>query len=373
MKTYQERLISDLKRLRDYYKTHQKKSNLTFDFSSFYNLDSIATPILGFSFEPTSTIIDEESAIVIAQDSYKEILVFNKQIYENFEELYSMFDNLDEFMSDIDYPTLPYYSLLRKFNEKDFTDILLSFLSEYGNDMVNIAKKYMDEDRIIMNYRMNPHDQFKAMHIGSKLLKSGYIILRHDEYTTYSLSSLVHELGHAYDRERFIYSQQKRIRNFEDLLIEVPSIYFEMEFYDYLIRNKINKDGAMILKNEKLTRMSDTFASFYITTKEYFKIVDPIILQSESDYNKRSAFRNDLIYGLGIYISIHLSHLRRNMNSEEFMKELYNFISSRKERTLKESVEGLGIDYNDFLTGTYVYPEVHESSLKLKRRFKIYE
>lgn len=35
MKTYQERLISDLKRLRDYYKTHQKKSNLTFDFSSF--------------------------------------------------------------------------------------------------------------------------------------------------------------------------------------------------------------------------------------------------------------------------------------------------------------------------------------------------
>lgn len=79
MKTYQERLISDLKRLRDYYKTHQKKSNLTFDFSSFYSLDSIATPILGFSFEPTSTIIDEESAIVIAQDSYREILGFNKK------------------------------------------------------------------------------------------------------------------------------------------------------------------------------------------------------------------------------------------------------------------------------------------------------
>ena len=354
MKTYQERLISDLKRLRDYYKTHQKKSNLTFDFSSFYSLDSIATPILGFSFEPTSTIIDEESAIVIAQDSYREILGFNKKVYDNYDELYSMFDGLDDFMSEIDYPTLPYYSLLRKFSEKDFTDILLSFLSEFGDDMVNIAKKYMDEDRIIMNYRMNPHDQFKAMHIGSKLLKSGYIILRYDEYTTYSLSSLIHELGHAYDRERFIYSQQKRIRNFEDLLIEVPSIYFEMEFYDYLIRNKINKDGAMILKNEKLT---------------YFEIVDPIILQSESDYNKRSAFRNDLIYGLGIYIVVHLSHLRRNMSSKEFMKELYNFISSRKERTLKESVEGLGIDYDDFLTGTFVYPEVEKSSLKLKRRF----
>ena len=272
-------------------------------------------------------------------------------------------------MSEIDYPTLPYYSLLRKFSEKDFTDILLSFLSEFGDDMVNIAKKYMDEDRIIMNYRMNPHDQFKAMHIGSKLLKSGYIILRYDEYTTYSLSSLVHELGHAYDRERFIYSQQKRIRNFEDLLIEVPSVYFEMEFYDYLIRNKINKDGAMIIKNEKLTRMSDTFASFYMTPKEYFEIVDPTILQSESDYNKRSAFRNDLIYGLGIYIVVHLSHLRRNMSSKEFMKELYNFISLRKERTLKESVEGLGIDYDDFLTGTFVYPEVEKSSLKLKRRF----
>ena len=373
MKTYQERLISDLKRLRDYYKTHQKKSNLTFDFSSFYSLDSIATPILGFSFEPTSTIIDEESAIVIAQDSYREILGFNKKIYDNYEELYTMFDNLDNFMYEIDYPTLPYYNLIRKFSEKDFTDILLSFLSEYGNDIVNIAKKYMEEDRIIMNYRANPHEQFKAMHIGSKLLKSGYILLRHNEYSTHSLNSLIHELGHAYDREKFIYSQQKRIRNFEDLLMEVPSTFFEMEFYDYLIRNKINKDGAMILKNEKLTRMSDTFATLYTIPKEYFEIVDPIILQSDSDYNKRSAFRNDLIYGLGIYITIHLMHLRRNMSTEEFMKELYNFISLRKERTLKESVEGLGIDYDDFLTGTFVYPEVEESSLKLKRRFQNHE
>ena len=146
-----------------------------------------------------------------------------------------------------------------------------------------------------------------------------------------------------------------------------------MEFYDYLIRNKINKDGSMILKNEKLTRMSDTFATLYRTPKEYFEIVDPIILQSDSDYNKRSAFRNDLIYGLGIYITIHLMHLRRNMSNEEFMKELYNFISLRKERTLKESVEGLGIDYDDFITGTFVYPEVEESSLKLKRRFQNHE
>ena len=373
MITYQERLTSDLKKLRDYYKHHQKKSNLTFDFSSFYSLDSIASPILGFSFDPTSTIKDEKSAIIITQDSYKEILGFNKQIFENYEELYSMFDNLDEFMSDIDYPTLPYYSLIRKFSEKDFTDILLSFLSEYGNDMVNIAKKYMNEDRIIMNYRMNPHDQFRAMHIGSKLLKSGYIILRHDKYTTTSLTSLVHELGHAYDREKFIYSQQKRIRNFEDLLIEVPSTYFEMEFYDYLIRNKINKDGSMILKNERLTEMSDTFASFYKIPKDYFETTDPMILLSDKDYNERNEFRSKLIYGLGLYITIHLLHLRRNMSNEEFMKELYNFISLRKERTLKESIEGLGIDYNDFLEGTYVYPEVHESSLKLKRRFKIYE
>lgn len=373
MKTYQERLISDLKRLRDYYKTHQKKSNLTFDFSSFYSLDSIASPILGFSFEPTSIIKNEESAIIITQDSYREVLGFNKQVCENYEELYDMFDKLDEFMCEIDYPTLPYYSLLRKFSEKDYNDTLLSFLSEFGDDMINIARKYMSENRIIMNYKMNPQDQFKAMHIGSKLLKSGYIILRDDEYTIYSLASFIHELGHAYDREKFIYSQQKRIRNFEDLLIEVPSIYFEMEFYNYLIKNKINKDGAMILENEKLTRMSDTFASFYTIPKEYFEIVDPIILQNDSNYNKRSTFRNDLIYGLGIYIVVHLLHLRKNMSSKEFMKELYNFISSRKERTLKESVEGLGIDYDDFLIGTYVYPKVEESSLKLKRRFQNHE
>lgn len=91
------------------------------------------------------------------------------------------------------------------------------------------------------------------------------------------------------------------------------------------------------------------------------------------NYEARSKVRKEIIYGIGIYTALHLQYLRENMSCKEFMKLFYDFISLRKERTLQSSIEGLGINYEDFINGTIAYPKIEESSLSLKRRFKIYE
>lgn len=365
METYQERLINDLKKLREYYKDHQKKSDLTYDFPTFYSLDSLASPILGFSFGPTSLLKGEREAIMITTRSYKDIIELNNIIRKEYNEIYELFSNLDNLAYEIDYPLLPYYKHVRGFSEKDFTDILLSFLSEQGNDFYNLAKKYMDEDRIIMGYK-NEGVQ-TAMYLGIRMLQSGYILMRHSTFNTYSLSSLIHEFGHAYDREKFMFKQQKRINNFQDILLEVPSSFLELEFYDYLIRNKINDKGAQILKNERLSRMFDTYATIYDIDETYFKEKNRTKILGKKDYKERCKIREELIYGLGIYIGLHLQYLKNNMSDKEFMKEFYNLLSSRKERTITESIEGLGINIDDFISGTYVYPTIKESSKLLKK------
>ena len=52
MQSNQDRLISDLKKLKEYYKKHQKQSDITFDYIGFYVLHKLAIDLLGFSFEP---------------------------------------------------------------------------------------------------------------------------------------------------------------------------------------------------------------------------------------------------------------------------------------------------------------------------------
>ena len=58
MQSNQDRLISDLKKLKEYYKKHQKQSDITFDYIGFYVLDKLAIDLLGFSFEPFSVFED---------------------------------------------------------------------------------------------------------------------------------------------------------------------------------------------------------------------------------------------------------------------------------------------------------------------------
>lgn len=375
MQSNQDRLISDLKKLKEYYKKHQKQSDITFDYIGFYVLDKLAIDLLGFSFEPFSVFEDpNEIQSLFEKMSCQEINSFNTFMRDNYEDLFVLFNKLNKYLIKIDYPTLPFYKLISGYSEKDFTDILLSFFSRYGNDMYKLVKKYMDEDRIVMSYNHKiGEENSTAMHIGSKKLKSGYIIMQHRRYNDLSLSSLVHELGHAYDRESFIYPQQKKLREFEDYFIEVPSSYFELEFYDYLIEQGIHVDGANILKNDRYTYMDDAFPAVCSTDKSFFEQREPSIILNIENYEARSKVRKEIIYGIGIYTALHLQYLRENMSYKEFMKLFYDFISLRKERTLQSSIEGLGINYEDFINGTIAYPKIEESSLSLKRRFKIYE
>ena len=126
MQSNQDRLISDLKKLKEYYKKHQKQSDITFDYIGFYVLDKLAIDLLGFSFEPFSVFEDpNEIQSLFEKMSCQEINSFNTFMRDNYEDLFALFNKLNKYLIKIDYPTLPFYKLINGYSEKDFTDILL--------------------------------------------------------------------------------------------------------------------------------------------------------------------------------------------------------------------------------------------------------
>ena len=124
MQSNQDRLISDLKKLKEYYKKHQKQSDITFDYIGFYVLDKLAIDLLGFSFEPFSVFEDpNEIQSLFEKMSCQEINSFNTFMRDNYEDLFALFNKLNKYLIKIDYPTLPFYKLISGYSEKDFTDI----------------------------------------------------------------------------------------------------------------------------------------------------------------------------------------------------------------------------------------------------------
>ena len=80
--------------------------------------------------------------------------------------------------------------------------------------------------------------------------------------------------------------------------------------------------------------------------------------------------RDELIYGLGYYTAFCM-HKQANGNYKEFMKEFYKFIMSRGELTPRESIENLGIDFDEFVGGKIITPKIKENTLALKKRFNL--
>ena len=53
------------------------------------------------------------------------------------------------------------------------------------------------------------------------------------------------------------------------------------------------------------------------------------------------------------------------------MREFYKFIMSRGELTSKQSIEGLGINFDEFVDGKIITPKIEENTLALKKRFNL--
>lgn len=404
------RLLEDLYWTRNSFVSGANKDMIRYNYGNFILLNDVLGNISGKMFSQSYIFPNfDDVQQYVDTFQYKDRLSFIDFICTNQDLIHNVFTNYGKLLDEMDFRHLPFVEQVRRYSEKDFIDIILSYFSTYGDNYYKVAKKYFEEERVHMGYQ--PNGDTAGFFEGLKWLYSGYIISMYRDYNTWSAASFCHELGHAVDAETFIFPQQKVISTLQDMLLEVPSTTFELGFLDYLKKNKIDYKGSLIAFNDRCEFVRDCAKSYDVVYKaddayiepngyvtlddtEVFPIdkvifnddgtilVDNKYLCEEGTYQidgdkvtvnkyKEYPFREDMLYGLGYYIAIHLNLIRDN-SPEEFNKIFNNFITSRKEKSLEESIESLGISLEDFISGKYAKPKIEENYLALKKRFKVY-
>ena len=274
-----------------------------------------------------------------------------------------------------------------------FKELLFEYYSQYGNQIYKIVKKYVDEGRIELGDSMDP--TASGVYFGSNITKSGYITIhRNKKLSLFTLGVLAHELGHAIDFETLHYPQSKNMNLFSDVLIEVPSYHFEMGLYDFLIKNNVHPNDAHALMSslyqelsyfgksfDALFNMDDFFIEDggYVTNQEG-KFVDfegkeieetEDLDEEECDCNgpRKMDATEVLKYSLGMYIAAQTNQLA-SQDREAYIKDLLRFTTLRKESSLIESLERLGISQEQFETASIIEPRIKDELTLTRKMWK---
>lgn len=274
-----------------------------------------------------------------------------------------------------------------------FKELLFEYYSQYGNQIYKIVKKYVDEGRIELGDSLDP--TASGVYFGSNITKSGYITIhRNKKLSLFTLGVLVHELGHAIDFETLHYPQSKNMNLFSDVLIEVPSYHFEMGLYDFLIKNNIHPNDAHALMSSLYQELSYFGKSFdALFNMEDFFIEDGGYVTNQNgkfvDYDGKEIEETEdldeekcdckgsrkmdatevLKYSLGMYIAAQTNQLA-SQDREAYIKDLLRFTTLRKESSLIESLERLGISQEQFETASIIEPRIKDELTLTRKMWK---
>ena len=311
---------------------------------------------------------EEQFVNLLYKKECQSLFKFVTFLNDNNDDLLKLSSSFLKHLKKIDFKEYPYWDNLRGYSEKDFKDIILGYYSTYGNELYSHVKKYFDEKRINLG-TINDRSGYAGFFVGLQWIDSGYIFSIYNAFNSATASALVHELGHAIDAERFVFPQKKNIPVFSDVLCEVPSTTFELGFLDYLKSNRIDIDGSMILKNNRICDMQDYFDAIKKVTKDTddFEVCSDGIAE-DKDGNEYD-LRDSVLYGLGYYYALHLN-LIQSKDPKEFLKVFNNIVTMRKESSFRDSVDMMGYNYNEFLSGSYIKPILKNDMLELKKRYK---
>lgn len=305
----------------------------------------------------------------------KHAMGFINYFNKNGEDLYSLYNNFDHSMDKTDFKSLHYFDTCKNYSLKDFKDTILAFYSTYGNEIYSLVKAYFDECRIAEKVKVR---KTAAAFMPNKLNGMGYIMSSFDSYDTLHMASIVHELGHAIDEKRFIFPQGKKLYGLSDVLIEVPSTAYEFDFYNWIIKNKIDEIGGRVLLNNRVFNLwiygfdiLDALEQKHIDVDNDGNTTITYIDEANNIHTKYIELRTCIIYSLAYYISLHLMLIKES-EPELYNKILYNLTSSRKECSLRESVSKMGIDFDDFISGKLILPRIEENNKILSKRFNVY-
>ena len=369
-----ERLINDLIKMRHHYEKSPRKDDLKNDYTSFVLLNQVLGELSGLMVRENGIFYDRDKVQkLLDNQAFKSCDEFCNFLETDLYDVYTILYNFVTKIEELGMVTAPYLSKFKRYNYKDFKDIILDYYSSFGEKEYKIAKKYFDEKRIHLNYPIN--DGAVAYYLSTFFNKSGYIILKPDKLDSYSMLALVHELGHAIDYET-LYFQQGKKRNFLcDYLIEVPSTFFELGLTEFLKKNKIDEDGAYLLKQDTIAKGNNSFFGINDFINERYIYGDVGV-----DINGNSLLHNgeivnvkdDIFYGMATYLALYLHSMIKGNYDKEFMKKFYTFLATRRECSLKDSLDILGINYDEFVSADMILSDVEENNSVLKKKYNLY-
>ena len=393
MKINEERLTSETKKLEQILGRKQFKRGYENEFQNVAMYDEIL-----YSIGATPTYASEKIF------STHQIEFINKMMDRGLHDLCAFYNQNRDIIqkgltsyerilrSDPVLEMAPTYQL-QNISFPMFKELLFEYYSQYGNQIYKIVKKYVDEGRIELGDSMDP--TASGVYFGSNITKSGYItIQRNKKLSLFTLGVLVHELGHAIDFETLHYPQSKNMNLFSDVLIEVPSYHFEMGLYDFLIKNNVHPNDAHALMSSLYQELSYFGKSFdALFNMEDFFIEDGGYVTNQDgkfvDYEGKEIEETEdldeeecdckgprkmdatevLKYSLGMYIAVQTNQLA-SQDREAYIKDLLRFTTLRKESSLIESLERLGISQEQFETASIIEPRIKDELTLTRKMWK---
>lgn len=387
MKINEKTLEKDIRELEHILGRNYGKKDYVFDYltASFY--DEILFEVGGEPTNVSDRILSTDVINRINERMDKALHSICDFYNTNADMMYNGMVNFEKIITSDDILEQVPTHQLNHISFSMFKDLILSYYATYGNKIYNIVKKYFDEERIYLGSSMD--SSACGVFFGASANQKGYITIeRKKKLSLYTAGSLVHELAHAIDFETFIFPQRKKIASFDDLLIELPSYHFEVGFLDYLIKNNVHPNDAhalMVNLYQEFMTFATIFGTvkglnnFYIeeggfitNDKGYFLDMngDEILPSEEMDECKKKLDATEMIkYSLGMYLAFQTNELAKE-NREAYLKRLFNCTMSRKECSLEESLNMLGISKEQFESCSLVEDRIKDELVYIRKKWK---
>ena len=411
IKLDKELLISELGYMANEFAINNSKELIKKNFGGFFILNNVLGEIYGMKYPLDGIFADKKhlNELLKKMNSQK-LREFVMNSAYNLDPLMKTLDNFSKIIDDPENTVYPF--AFNNYSEKDFVDIILGYLSTYGNDTYNRVKKYFEEKRIEFDYNELDDEGIGGFYTYISHINSGYVMMATDKYNTLTMTSLCHELGHAYDAEMLVFPQQKKMPSFTDIFLEVPSTTFEIGFDDYCIKNKIDDIGAKLLyitrvvqvcgyhsllvsalkeKNavvldsgnlyaqkvdvvKKDEALLDENGQLLLDADEY--IIDRAYVDKNGDYYIEKYleynYRDYVIYSIGYLFAMHLNEIRNSVSQKEYLKILNDITCLRKDNNIENMVNYMGIDIDKFISCDLINKKIKERNLSLQKRFNVY-
>ena len=264
----------------------------------------------------------------------------------------------------------------KTYNDNEIREMLLDFFNEEGQ--YKFVKSLFDEERIGIAELNDLSYEALCMKFLSDLKPYILVNSKTEKLNLLQIKYLAHEIGHAIEG---LYNTSRNKKNYYDnkslVLREVASKFYDIEFSRYLERNRINiGDTKVLINNNNMgfltslkkvkldfsNKVKDNNGNSYTPVDDEFYVLENknigrICINDKTDEQVyiELDFFNPLIYGLGGYIGLYLTELKRQ--DPNYFNRIWNdYLSMRTLMDYEDIIDMFGLNSEAFLSGKIVEP-----------------